>query len=85
MGPPHTTLSCENIEETHNSAIRDGLGRGQRMGRGRALWNDRVFSEVFVGTWGSIGGVGEPSYVGNEDRYARGMETNQKLNVLRIG
>ena len=65
--------------------IRDGLGRGQRMGRGGAMWNDRVFLEVFVGTWGSIGGVGEPSYVRNGDRFAGGMGTNQKLNVLRIG
>ena len=36
------------IEETHISAIRDGLGRGQRISCGGALWNDRVFSEVFV-------------------------------------
>ena len=50
-----------------------------------ALWNDRAFSEVFVGTWGSVGGVEEPSYVGNGDRYAGRMETNQKVNVLRIG
>ena len=42
--------------------IRDGLGRGQRMGRGGALWNDRVFSEVFVDAWGSVGGIEEPSY-----------------------
>ena len=55
------------------------------MGRGGAIWNGRVFSEVVVGTWGSIGGVGEPLYGGNWDRYAGGMETNQKLNVLRIG
>ena len=47
--------------------------------------NDRVFLEVFVGTWGSVVGVEEPSYVGNGDLYAGRMETNQKLNVLRIG
>ena len=55
------------------------------MGRGGALWNDRVFSEVLVVTWRSVGDVGELSYVGNGDRYAGGMETNQKVNVLRIG
>ena len=74
-----------NVEETHNSAIREGLGRGQRMGRGGAMWNDRVFLEVFVVTWRSVVGVGGPSYVGNGDLYAGGMETNQKLNVLGIG
>ena len=38
-----------------------------------------------VGTEGSVVGVGEPSYSRNGDRYAGGMETNQKVNVLRIG
>ena len=55
------------------------------MGRGGAFWNDRVFSEVFVVTWRSVGGIEESSYVGNGDRYAGGMETNQKVNVLGIG
>ena len=55
------------------------------MGRGGALWNDRVFSKVFVDTWRSVEGVGEPSYGEEWDRYAGEMETNQKLNVLRIG
>ena len=79
------TASDQRIEETHNSHIRDGLGRGQRMGCEGTLWNDRVFLEVFVGTWRSVVGVEEPSYVGNGDRYAWGRETNQKVNVLRIG
>ena len=78
-------MFCQFIEETHNSAIRDGLGRGQRMGHGGALWNDRAFSDVLVHTWRSVEDVGEPSCVGNGDRYVGGMETNQKLNVLRIG
>ena len=55
------------------------------MGRERAVWNDRVFLEVFVVTWRSVVRVEEPSCVGNGDRYVGGMETNQKLNVLRIG
>ena len=65
--PLSTSLRCRRVEEAHNSAIRDGLGRGQRMGRGGAMWNDRVFLEVFVGTWGSVVGIEEPSYVGNGD------------------
>ena len=60
-------------------------GGAHGMGRGKALWNDRVFSIMAVCAWGSIGGIGESSYVGNEDRCARGMETNQKVNVLEIG
>ena len=55
------------------------------MGCGEALWIDRVFSEVFVDTWGFIGIVEGSSYVGNGDRYSGRMETNQKVNVLRIG
>ena len=55
------------------------------MGRRGALWNERAFLEVNVCAWGSLEDVGEDSYVGNGDRYARRMETNQKLNVLRIG
>ena len=75
---------CED-EEGHNLRIRDGLGRGQRMGRGRAVWNDRAFSEPFVCTLRSVGDIGGTSYVVNGDRFAGRMETNQKLNVLRIG
>ena len=33
------------------------------MGRGGALWNDRGFFEVGVGTWRYIRGTGESSYV----------------------
>ena len=83
--PVCTPLSDGYNEETHNSPIRDCLGRGQRMGRGGALWNERAFLEVNVCAWGSLEDVGEDSYVGNGDRYARRMVTNQKLNVLRIG
>ena len=55
------------------------------MGCEGTLWNDRVFSEVVVDTWRSVGDIEGASYVGNGDRYAGGMETNPKLNVLRIG
>ena len=85
MWPHALTDSSQCIEETHNSHIRDGLGRGQRMGCEGAVWNDRVFSEVVVDTWRSFGDIEGASYDGNGDRYAGGMETNPKVNVLRIG
>ena len=85
MRPNILPASSQRIEETHNSHIRDALGRGQRMGCEGTLWNDRVFSEVVVDTWRSVGDIEGASYVGNGDRYAGGMETNPKLNVLRIG
>ena len=55
------------------------------MGCEGTLWNDRVFSEVVVDTWRSVVGIEGASCEGNGDRYAGGMETHEKLNVLRIG
>ena len=55
------------------------------MGCEGTVWNDRVFSEVVVDTWRSVGDIEEASCEGNGDRYAGGMETHEKLNVLRIG
>ena len=85
MRPNVLPASSQRIEETHNSHIRDALGPGQRMGCGGAVWNDRVFSEVVVDTWRSVVGIEGASCEGNGDRYAGGMETHEKLNVLRIG
>ena len=55
------------------------------MGCGEALWNERGFSEVFVGAWGYVEGTEGGSRGENEDRCAGGMETNQKVIGFRIG
>ena len=55
------------------------------MGRGRAVWYDRGELDVVVDTWRSVVEIEEGSRGIFWDRYTGETETNQKLNVLRIG
>ena len=55
------------------------------MGRGGAVWNDRGELDVVVDTWRILVGIEGGSGGRFWDRIAGETETNQKLNVLRIG
>ena len=55
------------------------------MGRGRAVWNDNGELDVVVDTRRSMVKIEGESCKRFRDRTAGETETNQKLNVLRIG
>ena len=55
------------------------------MGRGGAVWNKRGELDVVVGTWKSVVEIQGGPCRSFWDRIAEEIETNQKLNDLRIG